>query len=405
MVNPQTSHGVVRRVVRRRIAGVCLLAATAFSVALPVRAVAATVDDGASQVIIPVEWGDGWDPGSPDNHAWGGGGSGGGGSAGGQQTATVDSDPATKAESKGVVLIDTVVAGGQAAGTGMVLTSKGEVLTNYHVVEGATTINITVATTGKTYAATVLGSDQSADVALLQLTNASGLDTVAIDDDSVAAGDQVTAVGNAGGTGSLTAADGTVTALKASITTASEGSVEGETLTSMIETDADVVPGDSGGPLLDEEGEVVGIDTAASTGSQIDGYAIPIATALKVVDQIRSGDSSGGVRVGSAGYLGVQLAADGYGNLGAGTQGSATQGWATAGAAVAGVVDGQAAAKAGLEAGDVITRVDSSSISSADELAQTIGSHDAGDTITIGWVDGSGTSHTASVTLGADPTA
>lgn len=228
---------------RRRLAGLCLIAATALTVALPVRAVAATGADTTSSAVVPVDWADGWnDQGWNDqawnDQAWGGGG------PDREQTATVDSDPATDAESAGVVLIDTVVSGGRAAGTGMVLTAKGQVLTNYHVVEGATTINVTVATTGKTYAATVLGSDQSADVALLQLKDASGLDPVTIDDDSVAVGDTVTAVGNAGGTGSLTAAEGTVTALKASITTASEGSVEGETLTSMIETDADVVAGD-----------------------------------------------------------------------------------------------------------------------------------------------------------------
>ena len=139
---------------------------------------------------------------------------------------------------------------------------------------------------------------------------------MAIDDDSVTAGDQVTAVGNAGGTGSLTAADGTVTSLTATVTTAAEGTVASETLKSMIETDADVVAGDSGGPLIDSEGEVVGIDTAASTGAEIDGYAIPIKEALAIVDQIRSGHDTSTVQIGAAAFLGVLLAATtvGYGS-------------------------------------------------------------------------------------------
>ena len=129
--------------------------------------------------------------------------------------------------SKGVVLIDTVLryAGARGAGTGVVLTSSGQIMTNYHVVEGTTSITVTVASTGTTYMATVVGHDQTHDVALLQLEDASGLDTVAVDRDPVAVGDQVTAVGNAGGTGSLTAADGKVTALNATVTTAAEGAV------------------------------------------------------------------------------------------------------------------------------------------------------------------------------------
>ena len=123
-----------------------------------------------------------------------------------------------------------------------------------------------------------------------------------------AVGDEVTAVGNAGGTGTLTAARGTVSSLKASVTTAAEGSLSSETLKTMIETTADVVAGDSGGPLYDSEGEIVGIDTAASSGSEIDGYAIPIERALSIVRQIRSGEETSTVQIGPAPFLGVELA-------------------------------------------------------------------------------------------------
>ena len=186
----------------------------------------------------------------------------------GNGRASTRSSAAAAAQAEGVVLIDTELryAGARGAGTGIVLTSSGQIMTNYHVVEGTTSIAVTVASTGATYPATVVGHDQTHDVALLQLEDASGLDPIALDRDPVAVGDQVTAVGNAGGTGSLTAAEGNVTALNATVTTAAEGTVAAETLTGMIETDADVVAGDSGGPLFDAQGEVTGINTAGSSG-------------------------------------------------------------------------------------------------------------------------------------------
>ena len=229
--------------------------------------------------------------------------------ADGYPAATAVSRPANAAQSKGVVLIDTVLPyeNAKAAGTGMVLTASGQVLTSYHVVEGASKIKVTVAETGKTYQATVIGSDQTADVALLQLKSASGLTTIKIDNDKTSVGDKVTAVGNAGGTGTLTAAKGKIVSLKASITTAAEGPVASETLRAMIETTADVVSGDSGGPLFDNDGEVVGIDTAASSGQEINGFAVPVQRALGIVQQIRSGKESSTVRVGPAPFLGVEL--------------------------------------------------------------------------------------------------
>ncbi|HEY9289946.1 MAG TPA: trypsin-like peptidase domain-containing protein [Microlunatus sp.] len=364
--------------------------------------------------------------------SYGSDGSGGtGNSSNGSQTAT-SSDPATSSESRGVVLIDTqLYDGSAAAGTGIVLTSGGKILTNYHVVEGSTAIQVTVASTGKTYTATLVGADQSSDVAVLQLKNASGLATADLDQDQVAVGDDVTAVGNAGGTGELSAADGAVTALNADITTAAEGSVQGESLKGMIETDADVVAGDSGGPLLDSEGEVVGIDTAASSGSEIDGYAIPIDNALKIVDQISSGDETSQVRIGPAAYLGVQVTDSssgsdqsgssdqyGYGDQndygysdpfgGSGTSGSlgssgTETSTGTAGATVAGVEDGAPAAEAGLTAGDVIIGVGSTSIASTSALTGALEKYQPGDQVKITWVDSNGDQQAATVTLGGSP--
>ena len=337
------------------------------------------------------------DPGwSGSANPWGQGDSGPSGSS----TGTADAQSATSAQEKGVALINTVLTDGEAAGTGIVLTSGGEVLTNYHVVEGSTSVRVTIASTGKTYTAAVVGADQSADIALLQLKSASGLTVSRIDHDSVALGDDVTAVGNAGGTGELSAADGQVTDLSSSITTESEGSVPGESLTRLIETDADVVAGDSGGPLLDAQGEVVGVDTAASSGQEIDGYAIPIATALRVVSQIRSGHETSAVRVGPAAFLGVELST----TLQSAYPGRVTDDAdATSGALVAGVVDGGAADKAGLAAGDTVTRVGSTTVSAADDLTAALAKHQPGDQVVLTWTTAAGESTTATVTLGASP--
>ncbi|SDT30691.1 S1C family serine protease [Microlunatus soli] len=353
-----------------------------------------------------------WGYGQNDDSNRSGGSGGQGGSAG----STVDSQAATTAESRGVALIDTeLYDGSAAAGTGIVLTADGEILTNYHVVEGSTVIKVTIASTGKTYTAALVGADESSDVAVLQLQNASGLSTATMDDDAVAVGDDVTAVGNAGGTGTLTAADGDVTALNAQITTAAEGPVQSETLSKMIETDADVVAGDSGGPLLDSEGEVVGIDTAASSGSEIDGYAIPIDNALAIAEQIQSGDETDQVRIGPAAYLGVQVtdstaAQDQYGDqYGSGFDGSlnGTSGPRTTtgagGAAVAAVEDGTPAATAGLTSGDLITGVDSTTIGSASDLTEALADQQPGDTVRITWTDGTGAEQSATVTLGESP--
>lgn len=398
---PRTAPRAVRtlRAVRRRTS-TTLVAGSLLSAVLGLSAPASAATTATAAL---VDW-----SGSYGSGGWAPSGSG---YAGSTQTTTVDSDPATAAESKGVALIDTVLSDGEAAGTGIVLTSDGEVLTNYHVVEGSTTIKVTIATTGKAYTASVVGVDQSADVALLQLKDASGLTVAKIDDDTLKVGDDVTAVGNAGGTGTLTAADGDVTDLSASITTASEGTVAGETLTRLVETDADVVPGDSGGPLLDAEGEVVGIDTAASSGQEINGYAVPISTALAVVTQIRSGDETTAVRIGAAAFLGVQVATSatsgagygyGYGYGSAYGDGS-TSTTTDPGATIAGVVAGDAADDAGLEAGDTITKIGSTSVTDAAGLTKALATMNPGDKVTVTWTTSDGQQQSATVTLDASP--
>nr|WP_249404652.1 trypsin-like peptidase domain-containing protein [Plantibacter sp. CFBP 8798] len=271
----------------------------------------------------------------------------------------------------------------------MILTADGQILTNNHVVAGATSIVVTVVATGEKYDARVVGTDATNDVALLQLDGASGLDTVAIDDDGGAAvGDAVTGVGNAGGTGGTpSAADGSVTALDQDITVQDETTGAGKQLTGLIQTDADIQSGDSGGPLYDSEGEVVGVDTAASSGgTDIDGFAIPIDDALSIVDQIRTGVATDTVSIGYPAFIGIGLAASGAPQT-------------VPGAVVGSVIENTPAASIGLAAGDVITGLNGVAIDSAETLTATMATLEPGQTVSVTWTTASGTSQTADVTL------
>jgi S1-C subfamily serine protease len=233
-----------------------------------------------------------------------------GGTSGATAGSAVSSAP-------GVLLIDGTVPGsvtggngGTSAGTGMVLSADGYALTNYHVVESTDKLRVTVADTGKSYAATVVGADATHDVALLRLQDATDLTPVTIDRDDVSVGQAVTAIGNGGGGGQdrLYQASGTVQQLDDDITVSADATSSGHQLNGLIRTNAGVVPGYSGGPLFDKQGEVMGINTAASSGGAPEGFAIPIQQALTIADQIKAGKTNGTVRVGPRAVLGVQVA-------------------------------------------------------------------------------------------------
>ncbi|GLK16274.1 S1C family serine protease [Herbiconiux flava] len=327
-------------------------------------------------------------PGYGYSSPYGRGTGSGTGSGTSTQTSAV---AATAAQTAGVVTIvsDLGYQGAQSAGTGIVLTSDGMILTNNHVIEGSTSIRVTDELTGESYSATVVGTDKTHDIAVLQLDGASGLTTAALDTSgALAAGDAVTAVGNAQGTGGLVAAAGAVAALEQTITTQSEYGISGETLDGLIRIDADIVSGDSGGPLLDADGEVVGIDTAASSGTaDITGFAIPIEDALDIVAQIEAGADTATIEIGYPGFLGIGVADTG------------------AGAGVASVIEGTPAATAGLVAGDVITAVNGTAVASAEELTSVLGGMEPGETVTLAVTTASGTSGTVDVTLIAGPAA
>jgi S1-C subfamily serine protease len=292
----------------------------------------------------------------------------------------------------------------QAAGTGMVLTSSGEVLTNNHVINGATSIRARDIGNGRTYQARVVGYDHSHDIAVLQLQGASGLPTVTLGDSaSAATGQKVVALGNALGKGGTPAvATGHIAGLGASITASDEGAGTAEQLTGLIHHNAGIQPGDSGGPLVNTAGQVIGINTAASQGTQFRGqqtqaFAIPINQAKSVADQIEAGASSATVHIGLTGLLGVQIMS---------ADSAAANGiQAGAGATVAGVVSGTPAAGAGLTQGDVIVSVDGQSVSSPEQLQSALGQHHPGDSVTIGWQDQTGQTQSASVVLVNGPAA
>jgi len=285
-----------------------------------------------------------------------------------------------------------------ASATGMVLTSSGRVLTNNHVINGATSISVTDVGNHKTYSATVLGYDPTGDVAVLQIHGASGLKTVSIGDSAtVRVGSPVVALGNAGGTGGTpSVARGRVTALDQSITAVDEASGASEQLSGLIETNAPIQAGDSGGPLLDATGQVIGMNTAASTGyffggGTSQGYAIPSETARTLAAQIIAGAASDTVHIGPTAFLGVEVSAFSRGFS------------SVTGAVVVGVWSGTPAESAGLVPGDVIVSVNGQSVSTPTELTTMLQALLPGDSVQLGWLDVSGQSHTASVTLATGP--
>lgn len=324
--------------------------------------------------------------------------------AGGSAVATDAQAIALKVD-PAVVDINTVFqtanGSGQAAGTGIILTSTGEILTNNHVVEGATSITVQIAGRSGSYTATVIGVDPTADVALVQVDGVSGLPTATLADSStLQPGEPVVAIGNAGGVGGApSVSQGSIVALNQSITASGGASVE--QLTGMIQSNASIAPGDSGGPLVNSAGQVIGMLTAGQStsrsGSTTIGFAIPTNTALTVVNQIRAGQASPQVILGQVGHLGIavtDLTPSIAARLGLNT---------TSGALVTGVVSGSAAEQAGIPQYAVITDVAGNPISSAADLGTVLHSHKPGDQVQVTWTDQASASHSATVTLTTGP--
>ena len=326
------------------------------------------------------------------------------GNSGGSGSGSAD-DPSAAAQTtavdKGLVNIQSTIGydGSAAAGSGVVLTSDGIVLTNHHVIAGSTSLSVAVAGTTTNYAADVIGYDASHDIGVIKLRNASGLATAPLgDSNTVKIGDAVVGTGNAGGAnGAPIHAAGTVTGLGKSITAMDSANGASERLSNLIETDANIQPGDSGGALAKSD-TVIGIVTAGSTSgdgqgaSGTDGFAIPINDALAIANDIRAGRASSTIHIGASAFLGISVRASSV-------IGSASND----GVSVARVLPNSAASKAGLVAGDVITGIGGATVTDNTALRDLIAPHHPGDTVSITWTDVRGASHTQDVTFGSGP--
>jgi S1-C subfamily serine protease len=273
-----------------------------------------------------------------------------------------------------VVSIRASGPGGSGAGTGVVITADGEVLTNAHVVRGANTVRVRLEGEAQSREATIVGSDGVNDLALLKIRDASALPTAELGDSaSVKVGDDVVAIGNALGLqGEPTVTRGIVSATDRTL----------DTLTGLIQHDAAINPGNSGGPLLNRSGQVIAINTAtAGQGTGI-GFAIPVDHAKTVIERLRRGETAPPV-----GWLGVQTTDPDDGSRGA---------------LITAVVSGQPADAAGLRQDDLITAVDGTPVTGAADLGGLVREHQPGQRSTI-TVTRNGQSRTFEVTFGSKP--
>lgn len=294
-----------------------------------------------------------------------------------------------------VVAIQTELDGpfgraGRGAGSGVVLTADGEILTNAHVVEGASTIRVTLAGEARSRDAELLGLDRENDLALLRVDDVDSLVPAELGStEDVQVGDEVIAIGNALGLrGGPSVTRGIVSALGRSIDT------RFGTITGLIQTDASISSGNSGGPLVDARGRVIGINTAVATtgmGQAVEniGFAIDIDRAAEVVERLRGGESPSTTRPRARAYLGVTVAdpADG-----------------SRGALITAVEPDSPADEAGLEAGDLVTAVDDRVIDDAASLVDAIRRSDPDDEVRLTVVDDDREAREITVRLGTRAT-
>jgi S1-C subfamily serine protease len=321
-----------------------------------------------------------------------------------------------------------------ASGTGFFVDPRdGIVLTNNHVIRDATSVTVAIPATDRTYQAQIVGADTSADIAVLRITPQPDVPSAPIGDSSaVSVGSTVIAIGNrAGAGGPPVLAPGVISATGRSISAADGASGFTETLHDMLQTTAKIQPGDSGGPLADSAGTVIGVDTAAGAGGAESGYAIPINTAMTAERQIVSGRRGPGIVLGVGGFLGVIVpstaapspqaqaaqeqtlgtdAADSAPRIGclpteAGAGVPASVAPVNSGALVDGVLCGTAADAAGLTAGDVIITADGRAVSSPDALTAIINGCRPGSVVEVTWVSPADATQTSLVRLNSAPAA
>jgi S1-C subfamily serine protease len=302
-----------------------------------------------------------------------------------------------------IVSIDVKGNNSEDQGTGMIITSNGLVVTNNHVIAAAVgdggTITVTRTGSTKSMPATLIGTNPIDDVALIRINHASHLPSMTFgDSNDVVTGDAVVAIGNALGlaAGTPTVTSGIVSALGRTVTAQSESSTE--TLNNMIQTDAAINPGNSGGPLLDSDGDVIGMNTAVAgtlsdgSSAQNIGFAIPAATIESLLKSLKAGESV----VTHGAFIGVEITSmtpelqQEYGFT------------VTQGAVVMSVISGTGADKAGVKQGDIIVGVNGTPITSAQDITSVLSSLHPGDTITLQLVRGK-KHFNLRVTLGSAP--
>jgi S1-C subfamily serine protease len=300
----------------------------------------------------------------------------------------------------GIVEIETTLGyqGGVMFGTGIVLTSTGEILTNNHVIRGATSIRVTDLDNRRTYSATVAGYDLSADLAVLELRGASGLATIRVGhSNTMRINEPVTAYGNpTGRLGTpISAADGRLVGLGQTIMVFDEGG-GARRLTNVIETNAPILPGYSGGPLVDTEGRAIGIDTAGSPIFLLQqdagrAFAVPIDVARSVAAQIAAGRESAEVHVGPTAFLGLAF------------QSGRTHRGLIPGITILKIVSGSPASRIRLRRGDLVTQLNGTTIRNADDFESLMQAVKPGVDVTLAWIDSNGMSRSASITATSGP--
>lgn len=302
-------------------------------------------------------------------------------------------DTAIAAVEPAVVQIDTTIDYQHAigAGTGFVLNPNGEILTNFHVVQGADVITGRNVGTGQSFGADLIGYDRTHDIALLQLRGAGGLPVAPLgNSSSIVIGEPAVAIGNANPGSPPTLEPGTITRLDRTIEARDALTGSSDELTGLIEVAANVRAGDSGGPLVNSAGQVIGVITAATVNYRFapggKGFAIPINQALAIADQIRARAPSDTVHIGPPTLLGVGVAAG-------------DQEAEVPGVVIREALRGGPAEAAGLDAGDVLTSIDGAPLDSATTLTRVLDRHYPGDVVDLTWIDRSGQQRTGKATL------
>jgi len=285
----------------------------------------------------------------------------------------------------------------QSAGTGMIVSKDGYVLTNKHVIDGATKVTV-VTDAGDTYDdVDIVGEDPLNDVAYLKINGAKDLPTIALGDSkTIAVGQPVLAIGNALGAYQNSVTQGIISGTGRSVTAGDSNGNNQETLTDMLQTDAAINPGNSGGPLVNAAGEVIGINTAVATSANGLGFAIPISATKGMLNRIMEGGKAERAYLGLT-YVTVTAEVAKEAKL------SVTHGaylYNSSSRSGEAIVKNGPADKAGLKTKDVITKVGNVEVGRAGSISTLIGEYKVGDTVQLTYVR-DGKEYTTNVTLEA----